>query len=176
MSINKRDIFHYVYALLHHPSYRAKYAENLKRELPRLPLLGDADSFSTLASLGAQLSQLHLNYESAPEYALRWVESKPFSWRVEKMKFTPDKSALIVNSSLTLADIPPAAFDYRLGNRSALEWIVDQYQIKTDKRSGLTSDPNRADDEEYIARLIGRIVTVSVETVRLVNELEAVKL
>ncbi len=87
------------------------------------------------------------------------------------MKLTPDKSSLIVNSSLTLEGIPPEALRYRLGNRSALEWIVDQYQVKTDARSGLVSDPNRSDDEEYIVRLIGKVVTVSLETVKLVGGL-----
>src|SRR5688500_4181828 len=116
--------------------------------------------------------QLHLNYESAPEYCLRWVETgAPFSWRVEKMKWTPDKTALIVNSSLTLEGFPPEAFLYKLGNRSALDWVVDQYQVKTDARSGLTSDPNRADDEEYIVRLVGRVTTVSLETQKLISDL-----
>ena len=79
-----------------------------------------------------------------------------------------------VNESLTLAGIPAECFAYRLGNRSALEWVIDQYQVSTDKRSGITSDPNRADDEEYITRLIGRVVTVSVETVELVQALPPV--
>jgi predicted helicase len=87
------------------------------------------------------------------------------------MKLTPDKSAVVVNESLTLAGIPPGCFEYRLGNRSALEWVIDQYQVSTDKRSGITSDPNRADDPEYIVRLVGRVVTVSVETVKAAKEL-----
>jgi predicted helicase len=101
------------------------------------------------------------------------VENKdvPFSWRVQKMKLTGDKSAVVVNPSLTLEGIPPEALNYKLGNRSALEWIIDQYQIKTDARSGLVSDPNREDDEEYIVRLIGRVVTVSVQTQELIDAL-----
>ena len=79
------------------------------------------------------------------------------------------KLRLTVNPSLTLAPIPPAAFDYRLGNRSALEWVIDQYQVSTDKRSGITSDPNRTDDAEYIVRLVGQVIRVSVETVKIVN-------
>ena len=171
--MSKRDIFHYVYGVLHHPAYRAKYAENLKRELPRIPLCDDAATYAVLTATGAQLAELHLNYESAPEYCLRWVENKdvPFSWRVQKMKLTADKSAVVVNPSLTLEGIPGQALNYKLGNRSALEWIIDQYQIKTDARSGLVSDPNRADDEEYIVRLIGRVVTVSVETQTLIDAL-----
>ena len=81
------------------------------------------------------------------------------------------KLRLTVNPSLTLATIPPAAFDYRLGNRSALEWVIDQYQVSTDKRSGITSDPNRADDTEYIVRLVGQVIRVSLETVKIVNAL-----
>ena len=87
------------------------------------------------------------------------------------MRLNKDKTALKVNPSLTLADIPPETFEYRLGNRSALEWVVDQYRVKTDKRSGITSDPNKADDEEYIVRLVGQVVRVSLETVRIVNGL-----
>src|SRR5207244_2987969 len=115
----------------------------------------------------------------AREYPLKWVENRevPFSWRVERMKLTLDKTAVIVNESLRLAGIPQECFQYRLGNRSALEWIIDQYQVSEDKRSGIVSDPNNLDDEEYIVRLVGKVITVSVETVRLVNELaQAVKM
>jgi predicted helicase len=97
--------------------------------------------------------------------------SRSISWRVEKMKLTPDKTAVIVNGSLTLASIPLECFAYRLGNRSALEWVIDQYQVSIDKRSGIVSDPNNLDEEEYIVRLVGKVITVSVDTVRLVDEL-----
>ena len=118
---------------------------------------------------------LHLNYEQEKEYDLEWQENEEvrFDWRVERMRLTPDRSALLVNDGLTLAGIPRECFAYRLGNRSALEWVIDQYQVSEDKRSGITSDPNNLEDEEYIIRLVGRVVTVSVETVRLVNELAA---
>jgi predicted helicase len=82
-----------------------------------------------------------------------------------------DTAFVIVNESLTLAGVPLEVFDYRLGNRSALEWVIDQYQVSTDKRSGITSDPNRADDPEYIVRLVGQVVRVSVQTVQIVNAL-----
>ena len=91
--------------------------------------------------------------------------------RVEKMKLTADKTAVSINESLTLSGIPQECFQYRLVNRSALEWVIDQYQISEDKPSGIVSDPNKLDDEQYIVRLVGKVVTVSVETVRLVNEL-----
>src|SRR5258708_17335333 len=122
---------------------------------------------------------IHLNYEQAKEYPLKWIENQdvPFSWRVEKMRLTPNKTAVVVNESLTLTGIPQECFQYRLGNRSALDWIIDQYQFSEDKRSGIVSDPNNLDDEEYIVRLVGKVITVSVETVRLVNELaQAVKM
>ena len=95
----------------------------------------------------------------------------PIDWRVEKMKLSSGKDAIRVNEWLTLAGIPQACFQYRLGNRSALEWVIDQYQVSTDARSGIVSDPNREDDEQYIVQLVGKMVTVSVETVRLVEEL-----
>jgi predicted helicase len=99
-------------------------------------------------------------------------------WRVEKMKLSKDKRSLIYNDFLTLSGIPPEVFEYRLGNRSALDWIIDQYQVSTDKRSGITNDPNRADDPQYVLRLIGQVITVSLETVKLVrrlNEFSSVK-
>jgi len=93
--------------------------------------------------------------------------------RVEKMKLSKDKTTLIVNKSLTLASIPPEVSQYRLGNRSALEWVIDQYQASEDKRSGIKSDPNREEDEQYIVRLVGQVVRVSVETVKIVDALPA---
>jgi predicted helicase len=122
---------------------------------------------------------MHLNYEQAKEYSLKWIVNKdvPFSWRVEKMRLTPTRTAVIVNESITLAGIPQECFQYRLGNRSALEWVIDQYQVSEDKRNGIVSDPNQLDDEEYIVHLVEKVVTVSIETVRLVNELaQAVKI
>jgi predicted helicase len=169
-SITKWDIFHYVYAVLHHPLYRERYAANLKRELPRIPFAPDFKSF---ADIGKRLAEIHVNYEQQPEYPLERIETpgKPLDWRVEKMKLSKDKRSLIYNDFLTLSGIPPEVLDYRLGNRSALEWIIDQYQVSTDKRSGITNDPNRDDDPEYIVRLIGQVITVSVETVSLVDKL-----
>jgi predicted helicase len=212
-SISKWDIFYYVYALLHHPTYRSRYQAALKKELPRIPFvpphpptpspslkvgegekanpsskvplaplsegegdLGGEGAFHTLARIGKALADLHLTYESAPLYPLTetWAKGRPADWRVEKMKFSKDKSALTVNPSLTLSGFPAAAFGYTLGGRSALDWVVEQYQVKTDKRSGILSDPNQySDDEKYIVELVKRVTTVSVETVRLVGELPA---
>lgn len=171
--ISKWDIFYYIYALLHHPVYRERYAENLKRELPRIPMTVAAADFPAYAEIGRKLADLHLNYETVDEYPLKWIENNeiPFSWRVEKMRLSKDKSTLVVNDSLTLTGFPSECFDYRLGNRSALEWVIDQYKVSTDKRSGITTDPNRSDAPEYIIRLIGRVVTVSMETVKLIQSL-----
>jgi predicted helicase len=121
--------------------------------------------------LGEQLARLHLDYEKLEPYPLKWIETEgvPLSYRVEdKMRLSKDKTSLAVNPSLTLAGIPPETFQYRLGNRSALDWVIDQYQVSEDKRSGIKSDPNREDDPEYIVRLVGQVVRVSVETVRIV--------
>jgi predicted helicase len=169
-SITKWDIFHYVYALLHHPLYRERYAANLKRELPRIPYAPD---FRAFADIGKHLAEIHVNYELQPEYLLERIETPgaQLDWRVERMKLSKDKRSLIYNDFLTLSGIPPEVFEYRLGNRSALDWIIDQYQVSTDKRSGITNDPNRSDDPQYIVRLIGRVITVSVETVDLLRSL-----
>lgn len=172
-SITKWDIFHYVYAVLHHPLYRERYAANLKRELPRIPFVPQVESFRSFAKAGARLAELHVNYEQQPEYPLERIENPEHAldWRVQKMKLGKDKRTLIYNDFLTLSGIPPEAFEYRLGNRSALDWVIDQYQVSTDKRSGITNDPNRADDPQYIVRLVGQVLTVSLETVNIVNNL-----
>jgi len=168
--ITKWDIFHYTYALLHHPHYRDRYAANLKRELPRIPF---APEFQGFAKAGKRLTEIHINYEQQPEYRLKHIENKdlPIDWRVEKMRLSKDKIQIKYNDFLTLTGIPSEALEYRLGNRSALDWIIDQYQISTDKRSGIINDPNRLDDEEYIVRLIKQVITVSLETVKIVKSL-----
>ncbi len=221
--ITAADIFHYVYALLHHPAYRTRFAANLKRDLPRIPFIGigrdgvspsqtsqkikngtttrrpsqmqffplsavakmqgdakpdhnpkaSAKLFHAFAAAGKKLADLHVNYESAKEFPLKRIENKevPLDWRVESMKLTKDKSSILYNDFLTLAGIPPEAFDYRLGNRSALEWVIDQYRVTRDEHAKTTSDPNRQDYEEYIVRLIGQVITVSLETGKLVSSL-----
>jgi len=167
-SITREDIFHYLYAILHHPEYRNRYADNLKLELPRIPL---ASSFDVFADAGRELARLHLNYESLDPWPLQEFESKgvPYSPRITKMKLSEDRTSIKINESLTLAGIPEEVFEYRLGSRSALDWIIDQYQVKED------SDPNRDSDPEYIIRLVGQVVRVSVQTVRTVNSLPALK-
>ncbi|MEJ7861790.1 MAG: type ISP restriction/modification enzyme [Pyrinomonadaceae bacterium] len=171
--ISKWDIFYYTYALLHHPEYREKYEANLKRELPRIPY---APEFHKFAEAGKKLADLHINYETQAEYPLEMIEneSEQVDWRVEKMKYNKDKTQIVYNDFLTLAGIPPEAYEYHLGNRSALDWIVDQYQVSTDKRSDITNDPNRENDKQYIVRLVKKIVTVSLETVKIVKTLSKI--
>ncbi|MBZ5566646.1 MAG: N-6 DNA methylase [Acidobacteriia bacterium] len=214
-SISKWDIFHYIYAVLHHPEYRSRYAANLKRELPRIPFLAAAAApadaslkghdfsraektaptppasaaegtsssasvpsvvnvFRSFVAAGQRLADIHVHYEQQPEYPLEklWKPTAKLDYRVTKMRLSnKDKSTLFYNDALTLKGIPLETYDYRLGNRSALEWIIDQYQVSTDKRSGITNDPNRPDDREYILRLIGQVITVSLETVQIVKSL-----
>ena len=169
-TITKWDIFHYVYGLLHHPGYRERYQANVKRELPRIPFVPD---FRAFAAAGARLAKIHVGYDEQPEYPLAKVETPdmPLDWRVEKMRLSKDKTQLRYNGFLTLDGIPSEVFNYRLGNRSALEWVIDQYRVKTDKRSGIVNDPNRADDPQYILRLIGKVISVSLETVKVVEGL-----
>ena len=170
-TITKWDIFHYNYGLLHHPTYREKYEMNLKRDLPHIPF---AEDFWGFANAGTTLADLHVNYESVPKYdELKYIETPgmPIDWRVEKMRLSKDKTQLKYNDFLTLDGIPAEAFNYRLGNRSALEWVVDQYRVKVDKRSGIVNDPNRADEPQYIVDLIGRVITVSLRTVKIVEGL-----
>ena len=170
-TISKWDIFHYNYGLLHHPDYREKYQMNLKRDLPHIPF---AENFWGFANAGAQLADLHVNYESVPKYdGLKYIETPGMTvdWRVEKMKLSKDKTQLKYNDFLTLDGIPAEAYDYRLGNRSALEWVVDQYRVKTDKRSGIVNDPNRESEPRYIVDLIGSVITVSLKTVEIVKNL-----
>jgi predicted helicase len=293
-SITKWDIFHYVYAVLHHPEYRKRYAANLRRELPRIPFVGipgaeaqvggnaeaalkrrsstdaqssvgttldaqssmgttveerpfraalsgkdvralapedalkgdglgrseisaqdarrddslanhpaetkgavgngapegapfqgsqvasvpaaldtDLDIFRAFVCAGQRLAEIHVHYEEQPEYPLIKKEKvgEKLDYRIEKMRLSKDKTTLTYNQFLTLSGIPPETYEYRLGNRSALEWVIDQYQVSTDKRSGITNDPNRDEDPQYILRLIGQVITISLETVKIVHSL-----
>ena len=172
-TITKWDIFYYVYGLLHNEEYRIKYATNLRRELPRIPYAPDLETFRAYSQAGQQLAELHLNYEQHSEYPLTrvYAPDQSHNWEVQKMKLNKDKTAIIYNDWLTLSGIPKDTFEYRLGNRSALEWVIEQYQIKTDSRSGIINDPNRYDDPQYIVRLLGQVIQISVETVKLVKGL-----
>ena len=176
-TITKWDIFHYNYAVLHHPDYREKYQANLRRDLPHIPF---AEDFWGFANAGKALATLHVNYESVPKYEKLELKETPntqrIDWRVEKMRFSKDKTQIYYNDYFTLAGIPAEAFAYQLGTRSALEWVVDQYRVKVDKQSGIVNDPNRADEPRYIVDLIGRVITVSLRTVEIVEGLPTLRI
>ena len=181
-TVTKWDIFYYNYGILHHPDYRNKYEKDLKHSLPHILLVSLASDFWAFTNAGKQLADLHVNYESIPKYAgltLKETPNMPLDWRVEKMTLSKDKTRIQYNDFLTLENIPVEAHDYRLGKRSALEWIVDQYRFKEDKdtkkRKGsyIINDPNREEDPQYIVDLIARVITVSLETVKIIKNLPA---
>jgi len=193
--ITKDDIFFFVYGLLHSPDYRTEYAADLKKMLPRIPKLAEASDFQAFSSAGRELSKLHLEYENVEQYPLveAWsippvepVETSALEkLLVKKMKFAGkagswDKSTVIYNEHLTLSGIPDEAHEYMLGSRSAIEWILERYQVKTDKASGIVNDANdwglEHDNPRYILDLLKSIVTVSVETVRIVNGLPPLRI
>ena len=173
-NITKWDIFYYNYGILHHPDYRSKYRDDLKRSFPRIPFAKDAEDFWAFAKAGEQLGELHVNYESVAKYeelTLKENPDTPLNWNVEKMKLSKDKTQIEYNNFLTIEDIPAEAFKYRLGSRSALEWIVDQYCVTVNGRSEIRNDPNREEEPEYIVDLIARVITVSLETVKIIKGL-----
>lgn len=171
--VTKEEIFYYVYGFLHQPGYRKAFAADLKKSLPRIPLAGRAEDFRRTADIGRQLAALHLNYETLDPYPLE--EEGDFSdTRVTKMKFGgKDRSTLIVNGTLTLRGIPEEAFRYQVNGRSPLDWAVDRYQIRTDKASGIVNDPNlwTPGNPRYIPDLVKRLVTLSLDSLRLIDAL-----
>ncbi len=179
----KDDIFYYTYGVLHDPTYRSEHAADLKKMLPHVPTPERRERFDQLVAIGRTLADLHLTYEDAKPYPLE-VEIKPGvdptdrqSWRVQKMKWASktDHSTIIYNAKVTITGIPEDAERYQLGSRSALVWVINRYQVSTDKASGIVNDPNdwcdEHDDPTYIVELIKKVTTVSVETIRIVDQL-----
>lgn len=175
------DTFAYVYGLLNSPEYQQKYANDLKKDMARIPVVAEKEKY---VEIGKKLMDLHINYEEVPVYeGVQIVSRENPSYVVKKMKFgkkrdaesgklEKDKSTIIFNSDITIKDIPEKAYEYVVNGRSAIEWIMDQYQVKTDKKSGITDDPNDfSDDPKYIFNLLLRIINVSLQTVDLVNSL-----
>lgn len=187
--ISREDIFYYVYGFLHSPEYRTKFANDLKKMLPRIPLVEDRADFVAFSKAGRSLAQLHLNYEKIspyPDLVVNGEESGNF--RVGKMLFAgtrtpssakPGKDAIRYNSDITVSNIPAKTYEYVINGKSAIEWIMERYQVKTDKASGITNDPNHwseeVGNERYILDLLLSIVNVSVQTVDIVNGLPKVK-
>ena len=183
--VTKDDIFYYVYGLLHSPNYRTKFAADLTKMLPRIPLVESSEDYRAFVSAGQELADLHLHYEELEPYPLgeeiaAVAPSDPYElYQVTKMKWKDrqSKTALVYNSWLTLTGFPKEAHQYVLGSRSGVEWLIDRYQVKTDSKSGITNDPNdwalEHHDPTYIRDLVGRIVTLSVETMAIVKSLPA---
>ena len=172
-TISKEDIFYYVYGFLHQADYRTTFAADLKKTLPRLPLVERFEEFKAFSDAGRQLAALHLNYETLEPYPLTEVGDF-FDKRIEKMSFPKkDKTRVLVNSTLMLEGIPLEAHDYVVNGRSPIEWVLDRYQVKTDKVSGITNDPNlwAPENPRYIPDLIKRLVTLSLESLRIIKTL-----
>ena len=180
LGLSLDETFAYVYGLLNSREYQEKYANDLKKDLARIPIVKNKEKY---VEVGQKLMELHLNYEEVPVY--EGVEITPFvnpNYKVTKMRFAKkrdengklvnDLSTIIFNSDITISNIPEKAYEYVVNGRSAIEWIMDQYQVKTDKKSGITDDPNDySEDEKYIFNLLLRIINVSIQTVDLINSL-----
>ena len=185
--VSKDHIFAYVYGILHSPDYRERYATDLAKMLPRIPEVSTADAFYAFSEAGQDLLDLHIGYEEVEPYPLDeqialGAPDAPERYRVEKMKWAgnrkqPDRSRIVYNDWLTLAGIPDEAHNYVVGPRSALEWLIDRYRVKTDKPSGIVNDVNDwgleldPPNPRYIVDLVKRIVTVSLETMQIVHGL-----
>lgn len=179
-NVTKEDIFYYVYGYLHSPEYRELFSDDLKFSLPRISLVDDYDEFRIFSIAGRDLAELHTNYEDVePPESLRLSGSVDIKeiindddfCRVEKMKAIPEKGKVIYNKNITVENIPEEAFKYVVNGRSAIEWIVDQYQYKVDKASGIVNDPNEYAGGSYVFRLLLSVIGVSVETMEIVKSL-----
>ena len=178
--ITKEAIFHYVYGVLHDPVYREKYAQNLKREFPRIPFYAD---FWRWSDWGRALMDLHIGYESVDAFPLKRTdipdEKVRKTGQSPKAMLKAEKTAgkIVLDSETTLSGIPAEAWDYKLGNRSALEWILDQYKEKKPKDSTIREKFNTyrfADYKDKVVDLLARVTTVSVRTVEITRAMAAV--
>lgn len=181
LELSLDDTFTYVYGLLNSSEYQQKYANDLRKDLARIPIVKNKEKY---VEIGKKLMDLHINYETIEPYDSCKVEmvDNP-SYQVKKMKFSKkrnpetgklenDRSTIIFNSDIKISDIPEKAYEYVINGRSAIEWIMDQYKITIDKKSGITDDPNDfSDDPKYIFNLLLRIINVSLQTVDLIHQL-----
>ena len=206
-NVTKEDIFYYVYGFLHSPKYREIFANDLKKMLPRLPLVDDVRDFWAFSKAGRALAELHLNYETVPPYkSVKVIDGKYSTeeeniyhsiaadskakyitktdyehYHVEKMRFPSktDKSKIIYNSRIVIENIPVVAYEYVVNGKSAIEWIMERYQITPHKESGIVNDPNdwarEHGNPRYILDLLLSIIRVSVETVEIVAGLPKVE-
>ncbi|MCX7066165.1 MAG: hypothetical protein NTW85_00450 [Methylococcales bacterium] len=172
--LQKQDIFHYVYAVLHNPAYREKYQQNLKREFPRIPFY---DDFEQWAGYGKVLIALHLNYETVEKYPLKRLNTPPITKPKAKLKADKINSVIQLDECTQLSGIPLSAWEYKLGNRSALEWVLDQYKEKKPKDPTIAEKFNTyrfADYKEQVVELLMRVCTVSVETMKIVEAMKEI--
>ena len=190
-AIDVDAVFYYIYGILHSPDYRATYANNLQKELPRIPRVATYAEFKAFEDAGRALAQLHVGYESVEPYAgctfsyAKGVSSDNMDYRVEKLKYGKvkgktgnagkDKTVIVYNDQLTIRDIPQEAQEYVVNKKSALDWIVERCGVSVDKASHIINDYNdyaaEMGDERYILNLILRVITVSLETVKIVKSL-----
>ncbi|MDQ9053229.1 type ISP restriction/modification enzyme [Acinetobacter gerneri] len=184
-TINKEDIFYYVYGLLHSEDYRSRYADNLTKELPRIPCVKKAEDFWAFSKAGRDLAYWHLNYETVEPYkakldlgskSLKQLEDKDFY--VTKMKFAKkdQKDTVVYNNAITIREIPVEAYDYIVNGKSALEWVMERQGVSTHKDSGIVNDANdwaieTMGDAKYPLELFLRVITVSLETMKIVRSL-----
>lgn len=184
-AINREDIFYYVYGLLHSPEYRERYADNLSKELPRIPRVKKSADFWAFTKAGRDLAELHLNYESVTPYPLT-IEGGGLlltndDFRVEKMRYgkkgkDKDLTTLHYNTKITVTGIPLEAYDYVVNGKPALDWVVERQCVKTDKDSGIVNDANdwaveTMGNPRYPLELFQRVITVSLETMKIVRGL-----
>ena len=180
--VSKADIFYYVYGFLHLPAYREEFAADLKKSLPRLILVEESEKFWAISKAGRQLAEIHLHYENQPPYLFNTATvegAESGNYAVEKLRLSKDKSELYYNKDIVIKNIPARAFEYVVNGRSPLEWIIDRYQIKTDKASGITNNPNdwcaEHNQPRYILDLILSSITVSLKTLDIVENLPRVE-
>lgn len=184
-NVTKEDIFYYVYAILQNKDYQFTFANDLKKMLPRIPLVDEPKDFWKFSKAGRELADLHINYESVPAYdgldikqpdVIYQMTPNEF-YRVDKMRFPKkdQKDTIIYNSRITISNIPLEAYEYVVNGKSAIEWIMERYQITTNKDNGIKNDPNDWSEEvgnpSYVLDLISSIINVSLKTVKIVNDL-----
>jgi predicted helicase len=189
LSLAEYGIFYYVYGILHSTDYREKFANDLKKMLPRLPLVEEVKDFWKFSQAGRKLADLHINYEDVAAYGDVQVEGlNAEHFKVEKMRFAKvrkkvegssklvdDKTTIHYNSSITISNIPEKAYEYVINGKSAIDWVMERYQITIDKKSGITNDPNdwaaEVGNPRYILDLLLSVINVSVQTVDIVKGL-----
>jgi predicted helicase len=185
-NVTKEDIFYYVYGFLHSNGYKEKFANDLKKMLPRLPLVEEVKDFWSFSKAGRKLAELHLNYETIAPFADAKVmgdasTGSATQYVVEKLRFPKkdQKETIIYNSKITISNIPAQAYEYVVNGKSAIEWIMERYQVTTHKESGIVNNPNdwsaESGNPRYILDLLLSVINVSVQTVDIVNSLPNVK-